>query len=232
MTDSPTFQDLLADFSDEVFVGRSEQLALFEKALTAPRPQFLILAVSGQGGVGKTTLLERFRHIADAHEVLTALSNEDQTNIPETLSRLAQQFESIGCSFKGFSERYRKYRELKEEVEADSKAPKGLFDFALRSATRIGLRSLRRIPIAGDAADVFLTSENEDRIADETSALATYVCQKFTSKDERVLLLETNQELTRNFLIDLSKHTENHRIILFLILTRRLLLSWIFGLEN
>ncbi len=61
MPDVPSFQDLLSDFSTEGFVGRSEQLALFEKALTASRPPFLILDVSGQGGVGKTTLLDAVR---------------------------------------------------------------------------------------------------------------------------------------------------------------------------
>ena len=62
-----SFQDILSGFSDDVFVGRTEQLALFEKALTAARPPFLILAVAGQGGVGKSTLLEQFRHLAADH---------------------------------------------------------------------------------------------------------------------------------------------------------------------
>jgi len=53
MTDIPSFQDLLNDFADEVFVGRSEQLSLFESSLQASQPPFLILNISGQGGVGK-----------------------------------------------------------------------------------------------------------------------------------------------------------------------------------
>jgi tetratricopeptide (TPR) repeat protein len=216
MSDFPTFQDLLADFSSEVFVGRGDQLALFEKALTSPLPSFLILAISGQGGIGKTTLLEQYRRIADSHKVLSALTNEDQSNIVLTLASFVTQFEDAGYPFDAFSERYHKYRELKQLVEADPKAPKGFLDMAVRSATRIGLRALRRVPIAGDAADVLLTPENEEKLIDETSALASYVAQKFTNKDEQVLLLETDRVLTQNFLNDLNKYAQKHRFVLFL----------------
>jgi len=216
MPDVPSFQDLLSDFSAEVFVGRSEQLALFEKALTASRPPFLILDVSGQGGVGKTTLLEQFRLVAKNHDVLTALANEDQSSIPAALDHLAHQFGESGHSFKTFDERYRKYRELKEQVEADPNAPKGLFDFALRSAARIGFRAVKkRIPLVEEATEVLLTPETEDVIVEQTSALANYVTQKFTNKDERVLLLETDAELTRHFLDDLNKYAQSRRFVLF-----------------
>ena len=51
MTDIPSFQDLLNDFADEVFVGRGEQLSLFENEVKAVKPSFLILNISGQGGL-------------------------------------------------------------------------------------------------------------------------------------------------------------------------------------
>jgi len=215
MPNPPSFQDLLADFSDEIFVGRSEQIALFEKALTAARAPFLILDVSGQGGVGKTTLLEQFRRVAGQHKAFTALTNEDQSSIPTVLNRFAKDFAEADHPCKTFEERYRKYRELKEQVEADPKAPTSMLDFALRSVTRIGLRSLKRIPVAGEAADVLFTPEAEDALVENTSAFANYVAQKFANKDERVLLLETESELTRHFLTDLDKHANEKRVILF-----------------
>jgi tetratricopeptide (TPR) repeat protein len=214
MSEDFTFQDLLEEFQEDIFVGRTEQLALFENALTAPHPSFLILAVSGQGGVGKTTLLEQYQRRAAAHEALTAMVNEYQKTIPAVLADLAEQLEDVGGDFKHFNERYRKYRELQEQVEADPQAPKGMLDFALRSATRIGLRTLRRVPIAGEAADVLLTDEVEDRMVDETSTLAAYVARKFTNKDECVLLLETDAELTRHFITDFNALLKKHRVIL------------------
>lgn len=214
MSDEPTFQDLLADFEEEIFVGRAEQLSLFESALVAPQPPFLILTISGQGGVGKTTLLEQYRCRAAEHKALIAMVNEDQSAIPQVLDALVTQLEEQGGDFKRFGERYQKYLELQEQVESDPEAPKGMLDFAVRSATRIGLRSLRRVPVAGDAADVLLTEDSEVRIADEASALAEYIRRRFTNKDERVLLLETSSELTRHFVTGLKELSAKRRLIL------------------
>ena len=131
------------------------------------------------------------------------------------LAAFATQFAENSYPFKTFGERYRKYRELKELVEADPKAPTGLLDFALRGITRIGLRTLKRVPIAGDAVEVLFTPEAEDAMVEHTSALANYVAQKFSNKDDRVLLLDTETELTRHFLTDLNKLADDQRVVLF-----------------
>jgi tetratricopeptide (TPR) repeat protein len=215
MSTEPTFQELLSNFSDEIFVGRTDQLVLFEQLFTAVRPPFLILAISGQGGVGKTTLLEQFGQIADQHKAYHVLVNEDLKSVLDALASFAEQFRCAGKPCTTFDERYHKYRELKEQVEADPKAPKGFLDFAVRSATRIGMRTLHRIPLAGDAADVLLSPEAEEQIINESSAFAAYLAQKFTNKDERVLLGESVKELTSHFLTDISKLATSHRVILF-----------------
>lgn len=48
------------------FVGRERELELFRSALRERPPPFAVLHVHGPGGVGKTTLLERFADEADA----------------------------------------------------------------------------------------------------------------------------------------------------------------------
>jgi tetratricopeptide (TPR) repeat protein len=215
MASDLTFQDLLDSFSDEVFVGRTEQLALFEKSLTAASPSFLILAISGQGGVGKTTLIEKFRHLSDSHHVAHAMVNDEETNIPEILYNLVKQFDAQEIPFKKFGDRFQKYRDLKNEVESDANAPRGLLDFALQSATKIGLRSLHRLPIAGEAADVLLTRESEDRISEEVVTLTGYLARKFSNKEDRRLLLDTNGELTKTFISDLNESLQNNRVFIF-----------------
>lgn len=208
MDKTPLFQDLLADFSDDMFVGRIEYLTLFDKALVANRPPFLILAISGQGGVGKTTLLEKFRRSTEA---LTAKVDEFQMSLPDTLFQIATQFREAGEVLETLEERHRKYLEINEQVKLDPNAPKGMQDFILRSTTRIGLRSLHKLPIGGSIVDVLLPSEFENRIVEEVSSFLT---QKFKNKEERVLLTDTNAILTQSFVQDLGKISSRNRIVL------------------
>jgi tetratricopeptide (TPR) repeat protein len=214
MPDAPSFQDLLNDFADEIFVGRGEQLTLFESAIKASQPAFLILNISGQGGVGKTTLLERYCQISKNNEVAYASVTEDHLAIPKILEVFVSQLKEDGLDFDTFTERHRKYLELKEKVESDPKVPSGLMDFALRGITRVGVKSLKRIPVAGDVADVFLSPESEEIIAEQASEFTKYIFQKFTNKDERVLLLDTDAELTRYFLEDITKALKNKKAVL------------------
>lgn len=212
----PTFQDLLSDYSEDLFVGRADELALFERMITAGRPPCLILAISGQGGVGKTTLLERFRSMAGDRKVATAVADEGQLGVIEVLDHLAGQFGRDGVPFDTFMKRLQRYRELKQQIDADKGAPRGFLDFAARGAARMGMRAFKKhVPIAGDFADVMLSKEAEDRIAEEAGTFATYVAQKFKQRDDRNLVLDTTKELTGQFLIDLSMQAQYRRIVLF-----------------
>lgn len=47
-----------------LFVGRSAELELFRQALVAEEPPFVVLYLFGPGGVGKTTLLQVYAHLA------------------------------------------------------------------------------------------------------------------------------------------------------------------------
>lgn len=91
MSKTPTFQELLADFSDRTFIGRHTYLALFQHTFVAPYPPFLILNIYGQAGMGKTMLLHELEHIAHGHEVLTAVTNANQTSVPHVIHRIVEQ---------------------------------------------------------------------------------------------------------------------------------------------
>ena len=66
-----SLQEILRRRQREDFVGREEQLVFFRRNLRReiddPRRRFVV-AVSGQGSVGKTWLLRRFRKIAEEAE--------------------------------------------------------------------------------------------------------------------------------------------------------------------
>jgi hypothetical protein len=70
-----SLQDILKRRQQEEFVGREEQLIFFHRNLRYEpdddRRRFVI-NISGQGGVGKTWLLRRFRKIAEEFAAVTA----------------------------------------------------------------------------------------------------------------------------------------------------------------
>ena len=57
--------DRLATARRRRFVGRETEIEIFHAALLADEPPFVVLHVSGAGGVGKTTLLQEFARVAD-----------------------------------------------------------------------------------------------------------------------------------------------------------------------
>ncbi len=74
------------------FVGRAAELALFRAALQATDPPFAVLHVYGPGGIGKTTLLHAYAHLA--HDVGVPLLHFDGRAIdpsPADLLRAMQQ---------------------------------------------------------------------------------------------------------------------------------------------
>jgi len=215
MPNLPSFQDLLAEYAAEIFVGRSEHIALFDSALAISRPPFLILQISGQPGVGKTTLLEQFRRIAHNHEVLTALADESQTSVGTMLAHLVHQLGEAGLPFQTFEAAYRQCLELQAQLGADPTAPADSPDFAARTAVRLGLRRPHGTPTSGDGAETRLLSEANELAVGQAKDFTAYVETRFTQPEAHALLLQTDTELTRRFLSDLNQHLQGRRLILF-----------------
>lgn len=91
------------------FVGRTSELLFFMQNILLPEiPVYNILSISGQGGVGKSTLLNYFRN--DAHSngfkeyCLTALVDERQTSPFTVMERFAEQLPLQGKFKKAFAQ--------------------------------------------------------------------------------------------------------------------------------
>ena len=209
-----SLQEILKRRQQEEFVGREEQLAFFQAnlgyALDDPRRRFVI-NVSGQGGVGKTWLLRRFRKIAEEAGAITACADETEEDVPSVMGCIAEQFEAQGYPLKTFAERYKVYRQRRQEIEADPEAPQGFPAFLGRTLARGGLRLARRVPVGGVAAEFV----DEEAFASLAGDFATYVARKIRNKDEVRLVLEPIEVLTPLFLADLGKVAEEHPLALF-----------------
>jgi tetratricopeptide (TPR) repeat protein len=116
----------LAD-ARKIFIGRTSEILFFIQHVLKPEdPTYHIISISGQGGVGKSTLLNRF--IGEMHEsdfkdyCLTALVNERQTTPANIMEKFADQLPFRGDFEKALSQYKETLRKLQSEREAAREA--------------------------------------------------------------------------------------------------------------
>jgi tetratricopeptide (TPR) repeat protein len=208
----PSRQDILKRRQQSSFVGREEQLQAFRDNLTQdPEEWCFLFNVSGQGGVGKSTLLDQFRNIAKSKRFITAKSYEADTTVPEAMGRLAEELEASGYPLKTFTERYTVYRQKQEELETDPEAPQGFSAFMGKSIAKATLGLAKQVPGSG-AVTPFI---DEDAFTTQAGEWTSYVTKKLRNKDEVQLVQEPVEVLTPLFLQDLEKVTQKTSLVLF-----------------
>ncbi|WP_392481179.1 tetratricopeptide repeat protein [Nostoc sp. C110] len=209
-----SLQDILKQRQQSGFVGREDQVNQFRQNLALPpeddRRRFLY-NVWGQGGVGKSTLLRQFRKIADEAKIISAYIDEAEKTIPEVMGRLAEDLERQGHKLSQFTERYKVYRQKRQELETDPEAPQGFSAFVGKTMAKTGVRLARRVPVGGAVFDFV----DEDAFATQAGEWASYVAKKITNKDEVRLVQEPEEVLTPLFLQDIFKIAKETGVVLF-----------------
>ena len=64
MKSKPSWKTVLDQRRKENFVGRQEQLRVFSDNFAGDVPDYMVFSVTGEGGVGKSRLLEQYESIA------------------------------------------------------------------------------------------------------------------------------------------------------------------------
>ncbi|XGV96181.1 MAG: tetratricopeptide repeat protein [Leptolyngbya sp. BL-A-14] len=215
----PTFKQRRDRPNQTSFIGRDAQLQAFRSALNTPcaeRNQF-IFNLSGQGGIGKTTLLKQFRKIAEEAKQAVAYVDEGAEsnrvdNVPEVLDRLAADLEKQGHKFDALRERYRVYRQKRQELETDPDAPQGFVAGLGRVVAKASLGAAKSIPGSGAVLDFVDTNA----MADKTGEFAAFVARKLTNKDDVQLVNEPIEVLTPLFLADFNRLADKQTVVLLL----------------
>jgi tetratricopeptide (TPR) repeat protein len=193
----------------ENFVGRSEQMRQFEENFLRDDP-LMVFSVTGEGGVGKSTLLKQFASIASKHNAISVYCDDKHTSPASAMGHIAEELAKLKFTHHAFDERYKEYRKLRQEVEGDPKAPRGAIDLITRGVTDAVIKSVRRVP----GASPFLENVDEKAAGETFSQFVHYMIDRWGNKDEVQLMREPERILTPLFLELVTKVTERQRLLL------------------
>ncbi len=231
-----SFQDRLNQRRNTSFVGREQEIELFRQNLTRTpddEQYYFLFNLHGQGGVGKTTLVQKFQGMAKEQNFLSVYTNETIKDTLEFMEEVAKQMRDQDAPLKTFEERYQKYQEEKEKLEKSPDAPKGgFFSLIARTSAKVGMHYAKKA--LGEEALAEMV--DSDAVSSHASEWIDYIYKRVTNKDERQLILEPVEALTPLLFKDLNKHCETRKICWFIDTyeeTSRFLDEWLrFLLEG
>lgn len=198
-----------------VFVGRKHELAFFiNNVVKADDISHNIIAISGNGGVGKSSLLARFMEEAKAsnykHTCLTALINEQKTTPAAILEAFADQLTQSGYPLTEFDKALAEYKETLRRIRADRELGG---EVMLRSTMDLAGSILGEAPGVGKAVEKMTKSATDMYLKERKT-------RQLVKDAER--LEDPIGALTKAFIEDLNKIAEtphkdkrNRRIFLF-----------------
>jgi tetratricopeptide (TPR) repeat protein/GTPase SAR1 family protein len=199
------------------FVGREEPLQRFRANLELAGDddrRLLFFNVSGQGGVGKSTLLRQFAEIAGAQDYAAATVDEKQSTVLDALVRINDELTRQKRPLDLFTERYETYIKKRRLLEASPDAPAGFGYFVAKGLVLAGIGLAGEVPIVGNLTKIL----KPDELAEESAkAVRTFLQTKLAKEKEedQRLILNPVEELTPLLIDDLWRRASG-RIVLFL----------------
>ncbi|PKO16793.1 MAG: hypothetical protein CVU39_06135, partial [Chloroflexi bacterium HGW-Chloroflexi-10] len=202
------------------FVGREEQIDLFVKnlALGDEHDDFKnLFFIHGIGGVGKSRLIDQYRNKAkESFGALTGYVDESVIGVPAVLNAFVEGFEDQREKFKEFESKYKKYLQMKEQLDADTEGMQ-FAGFFGRTLAKGALTGIKFIPGVGEFTRTIEEIIPQDQMLDKVGAFAEFVSRKFkdASVADKKLILNPNSELTPLFLKGLTEIDSDQIIVLF-----------------
>jgi len=206
-----SFAKLIKRTQADNFVGRKNERELFERYVVASDSHYPLIFVSGQGGVGKTTLLGQFQSICLTQKLPYGLTNHLQTSVLEVMSHLSQQFTQNGYSLNKFNDCHHKLLLLQEKIAKEPDQPDIWHNLFGQAVGKSVIVAGRATPITSVALDLVGT----DIVKSSFNSLANYLTRKLSKQGDVRLMLNPKEVLTKQFLADLSGIASQQPVVLF-----------------
>ncbi|MEV0206960.1 tetratricopeptide repeat protein [Streptomyces sp. NPDC050788] len=216
----PSLQELNRQSVRAGFVGREPERALFAQNFDIPptdaRHHFRF-HVHGPAGVGKTSLIREWHHLARERGALTVYVGEGAGSVPEALDVICRQFADQGRRLKALERRLAAYRDRRREAEAAAAAASSpeppTASAGSTAAVQVGIGLVdATVPFAG----VVTRGIPADRLAQGADRLWAGLGARFRNEEDRDLVLTPEKVLTPLLLRELRDAASGGRwVVLF-----------------
>ena len=196
----PSMQELDRRSTRAGFVGREAECAAFLRNFDIPlddgRHRFRF-HVHGPAGVGKTSLVREWRHLARERGALTVYVGDGAGSVPGALEVMCRQFAGQGRRLKALERRLATYRDRRREAEAAALAassPEPQTPSAgSMAAVELGIGVLdATVPFAG----MVTRAVPADRLAQGADRLRAGLGARFRNQDDADLVVTPEKVLT------------------------------------
>ncbi|GAA5040223.1 tetratricopeptide repeat protein [Streptomyces siamensis] len=213
--EKPSLQSLMRKQQQPHFVARRGELDRFAENLALapddPQKRFLV-HVHGPAGVGKTTLVEQFRHRAQQQDTLIALTDETSVTVLEVMQAISRQCSEQGVPLKSFDKLAAAYWEGRLKVEAGASPESPEPSAGSRAAAQVGIGLANQVPLLGlitPALDSGLLAQGADQLRQS-------LVRTFRDPQQIKLVTTPVEVLTPVFVEDFGAASESRdRVTLF-----------------
>jgi hypothetical protein len=212
MASLKTLKNALIQRRIDYLVGRRKEIEILldNLSLSSTKGEKKIVFIRGENGMGKTSLMDRFRYLAAEKGFLTGVVDDSHQDTPEVLHALANQFNNAGHALEGFKRHYGDYRAKNIEVATDKKT----LEEAVQKCTASVIRMATNLTGIGPFIDLV----DDNQVGEKAKELFGSLNRKLKNKDDVDLIDKPAEALTRSFVKDLSRiisENKNRPVILF-----------------
>lgn len=145
-TDSKNYQP--SETPKRLFIGRADEIEFFKSNILMPdKPLYNIVSISGQGGIGKSTLLSYLIDLATSASFKdicsVAFVDNRQTTSVSIMERFAEQLKLEG----DFKKELTNYKESLRKLESEREATRE--NFWRKTSTDVASSLVKDVPVVG-----------------------------------------------------------------------------------
>jgi len=204
----------------KIFIGRTNELHCFVEHVLQPEdPSYNIVSISGEGGVGKSTLLTRFIDETCLPPFkdycLTAFVNEQQTTPYTVMEKFATQLSEAGAPLLDFEKALTRYKETVHKLRIERETAQ---DAAVRETLDLVGTVAEEVPVVGGVlhkganiiTELYLQERRTRQMLKDAELLEDPL-----SDLTRVFVDELNRLTDKQVTFGASKTKHNQRVILY-----------------